>query len=86
MAQKKIYTIICQHRGRETEYTGTVEELVKVFSYTLECGHSWERERGCKKVNPNPTTIKGLLRALDNSVYNTQGSCFNPDSYYLKEV
>lgn len=84
MAKK--YTIVCYHRGRTTEYTGTVAELVETFRYTLECGHSWEREKGCKKVNPNPTTIKGLLRALDNSVYNTQSSCYDRDSYDLKEA
>lgn len=86
MANVKTYTIICTHRGRETEYTGTVAELTKKFRYTLECGESWEREKGCKKVNTEPKTIKGLLTALSNAVYNTQGSCFNPDRYRLKEV
>ena len=71
MAQKKVYTVICEHRNRQTEYTGTIEELIQTFKYTLECGESWQHEKGCRKVNTNPKTIKGLLTALSNSVYNT---------------
>ena len=85
MAQKKVYTVICEHRNRQTEYTGTIEELIETFKYTLECGASWQHEKRCRKVNTNPKTIKGLLTALSNSVCNTQGSCFNPDRYYIKE-
>ena len=81
----KTYTIISHHRGRETEYTGTVEELTKKFSYTLECGRSWQNQKGCKKVNTAPKTIKQLLTALSNAVYNTQSSCYDPDYYTLKE-
>jgi hypothetical protein len=41
MAGKKEYTVICHHRGRATEYTGTLEYLIKdVFGYTLEAGAS----------------------------------------------
>lgn len=46
MAQKKEYTVICHHRGRATEYTGTLEHLINdVFGYTLESGASWQHER-----------------------------------------
>lgn len=87
MAKKKEYTVICTHRGRDTEYTGTIDRLVnEVFSYTLECGASWAHERGCVKVNRNPKTGRSLVTALNNAVHNTQGSCFNPDYYTLKEV
>ena len=44
----KTYTIISYHRGRKTEYTGTVEELTQKFSYTLECGRSWQYQKGRK--------------------------------------
>ena len=83
----KEYTIIRHHRGRETEYTGTLEHLInEVFSYTLDVGHSWEHDRGCRKVNRNPKSGKGLVSALNNAAYNTMGSCWDPDWYELKEA
>ena len=86
MAGKKEYTVICHHRGRATEYTGTLEYLIKdVFGYTLEAGKSYEWERGARKVNTNPKSGKGLVAALNNAVANTQGGCFNQDWYELKE-
>lgn len=86
MAQKKEYTVICHHRGRTTEYTGTLEHLVNdVFGYTLECGASWQHEKGCRKVNTNPKSGKGLVAALNNASHNTMGSCYDPDWYELKE-
>ena len=86
MAGKKEYTIICHHRGRAREYTGTLEHLVtEVFGYTLESGASWQYEKGCRKVNTNPKSGKGLVAALNNSSHNTMGGCFDPDWYELKE-
>lgn len=82
----KEYTVLCHHRGRVTEYTGTLEHLTtRVFGYTLECGHSYEWERGARKVNLHPKSGKGLVAALNNAVENTQGGCFNRDYYELKE-
>lgn len=55
MAQKKEYTIIGHHRGRATEYTGTLEHRINdVFGYTLSAGASYEWARGARKVNTNP--------------------------------
>lgn len=82
----KTYTIVKSHRDRKTEFTGTLEELTQMFSYTLEKGYAWQNQRGCKKVNKQPKTIKALLTALANAVYNTQGSCYEQDYYELKEV
>lgn len=85
MAKTKEYTIICTHRGRETEYTGTLEHLINdVFGYTLAAGHSYEYERGARKVNTNPKSGKALVTALNNAVENTQGG-YNRDFYELKE-
>ena len=42
----KIFTIIKTRRGKDRETTGTLEELINYFSYTLECGNSWN-----KKIN-----------------------------------
>lgn len=82
----KEYTVICHHRGRAHEYTGTLEHLIhEVFGYTLEAGKSYEWERGARKVNTNPKSGKGLVAALNNAAHNTMGSCYNPDWYELKE-
>ena len=87
MAQKKEYTVIKHHRGRVTEYTGTLDYLVhEVFGYTLDCGASWASYEGCRKVNTEPKTGKGLITALTNAVHNTQGGCFEQDWYELKEA
>ena len=85
MTNPKVYTIIKNHRGTDKEVTGTLSELIQYFSYTLECGASWSYQKGCKKVNTEPKSIKGLITALSNAVYNTQGSCYNQDYYRIKE-
>lgn len=84
----KLYAIgfLGAYSKKETVYVGTLQELIKAFSYTLECGASWQHESGCKKVNVAPKTIRGLLTALENSVWNTQGSCYSRDSYWLSDV
>lgn len=70
----KIYYIKKYHRGHYTIIKGTVEQLVKYFGYTLECGHSWN-----SKINKNPTTYKSLISNLNKSYHETQGSCWDPD-------
>ena len=80
MAKAKEYTICKYHRGREANHTGTIEQLTNYFSYTLECGHSWNY-----KINTHPKTIKGLINALNASVKETQGSCWDQDYYSLVE-
>ena len=76
----KTYTIIKTRRGTKSEATGTVAELVERFSYTLECGNSWN-----SKINRNPKTAKSLVTALNKSVAETQGSCYDPDYYELAQ-
>lgn len=81
---QKIYKVLCiSQRGSEHTAKGTLAELIEYFGYTLEKGASWQWERGCKKVNRNPKSIKGLMTALENSVWNTQGSCYNRNAYIL---
>ena len=75
MASTKIYYIEKYHRGRYTIVKGTLEQLVKYFGYTLECGYSWN-----SRINPNPTTYKSLISNLNKSYQETMGSCFDPDS------
>ena len=79
-SKNKIYTIVKTRKGRETETSGTLEELVKYFGYTLECGNSWNR-----KIPRYPKTIKSLMTALYNSTEETQGGCYDRNSYRLKD-
>ena len=75
----KEYTIRKTHRGRETEFKGTMEHLLKdVFGYTIECGCSWNR-----KLKPNPKNGKALAILLNKCVEETQGGCFDQDYYEL---
>ena len=75
----KEITIRSWHHGHSHDYTGTVEELREnVFGYTLDCGHSWN-----PKINRYPKTAKALLKALEQSVEETQGGCYDRDSYEL---
>lgn len=72
----KVYYVKSTHRGRETIWEGTLEYLKeKVFSYTLECGHSWN-----PKINRDPKTIKSLVNALEKSAIECNRYY---DSYYV---
>lgn len=82
----KTYTIIKTHKGKTTETTGTLTELVEYFGYTLKAGASYNGQKGCKKVNESPKTIKSLMTALQNAVHNTQESSYEQDSYDYTEA
>ena len=85
MRKAKTYTIVKTKYGmsgtRTYEQTGTVEELKKAYSYTLEVGQSYASEKGNKKVNTNPKGIKTLIKALNTAANNTG----NGEYYELKE-
>ncbi len=73
MTDKKIYTVSCS-RARSlmpSTCSGTIEELVKSYSYTLDCGASYQHEKGNKKINRNPKTIASLVSNLNNAVNNS---------------
>lgn len=79
MAAKE-YTII-KTRGRtgvQTKFTGTLEKLTEDFSYTLQCGNSWN-----PKINRNPRTISSLVNNLNRSIAETQRGSYTPDDYIL---
>lgn len=87
---KKVKQFIITHTS---PYTGkkyasrplTVTEAVEYYGYTLECGASWQHEKGNKKINRNPTTIKSLITNLNNASDNTaQNGC--GDYYSAQEV
>lgn len=61
----------------------TVAEAVEYYGYDLEKGASWEHERGNKKINRNPKTIKALLTALNNASSNAAANGYG--GYYTAE-
>lgn len=54
-----------------TEVEGTVEELTKYFSYTLEVGYSWN-----KKINRHPKTIKSFISNINKSFAEREAACY----------
>jgi len=75
----KEYTIIKSKNNRDITVTGTLDYLKDYFSYTIECGVSWN-----PKINSNPKTIKSLVKTLEKSYDEVEGSCFNRTLITLK--
>lgn len=82
-AAEKEYTIIQDRRGKEKEMTGTLSYFIDYFSYTLEKGQSWEREKGNKKINRYPKTIASLIDNLNNAENNAAANGYSGVSYNL---
>ena len=63
--------LVCMHCRGECNYKeGTVKELTAIYQYTLECGQSWEREKGNKKISLRPRTIQSLILNVNNAIRN----------------
>ena len=79
----KQYTVIKTRERTGTTYTqvGTLEELVKCYSYTLETGASYSHEKGNAKINKTPKTIKSLITNLNNAVNNAAANGYAGESY-----
>ena len=67
----------------ETGYL-TLEELIEHFGYTLECGVAYQHEKGNKKIDRNPKTIKSLIKNLNNAVSNAARDGVGNKEYRLK--
>ena len=76
----KTYIVYKYYARSSRDYfvKGTLPELIDYFGYTLECGNSWN-----PRITRNPKTAKSLISALNKSVKETQGSCYNQDFYEL---
>lgn len=89
MATEKHYIITCtKGMFEQRTYTSrplTVSEAVEYYGYTLEKGASWQHERGNKKINQQPKTIKSLLTNLNNAVNNSAANGYAGE-YYTAEV
>ncbi len=77
----KIHVVHYRRHGHENSTSGTLEELIERFRYTLEVGKSYEREKGNKKISLAPKTIGSLIKNLNNAKSNAAANgC--PNTYY----
>ena len=89
---QKTYTIIREKLGFMTgrdsssESSGTLEELIKSHSYTLDCGRSYQHEKGNKKIKyaSEIKTIKSLITNLNNAENNAAANGYSGVTYSLK--
>ena len=72
---KKVF-ITSVHNGRRSVWYDTMERMVDgIFGYSLECGNLWN-----SRIPRYPKTLKSLIKALDNSVY----ECRRYNDYYTQ--
>ena len=71
---------------RESISVGTLKELTKANSYRLECGKSWQHERGRAKISLNPRTIDSLITNLNNATDNCAANGSSSESYHLVDI
>ena len=91
MSKEKTFIIESARSGgfmssRPTRYSyaeGTLEYLIGYHSYALECGASYQHERGNKKVNRNPKTVAGLIKSLNIATNNSAANGYSGTSYEL---
>ena len=84
MKEQKVHTIIKHRRGQQTEISKTLPEFIQYFAYTLEVGQSWQHEKGNKKINRQPKTIKSLVSNINNAVNNAAANGHSDTWYELK--
>ena len=83
----KVYKIEGRRHRTDSVSTqeGTIAELVKAYKYTLECGESWQHEKGNYKINTNPKTIATLVKNLNRAVNNSAANGYAGITYTLIE-
>jgi hypothetical protein len=69
--------------GQTYVQSGTLDELVESYSYTLECGASYSHEKGNSKINRTPKTVKSLVTNLNNAVNNSAANGYGGVTYEL---
>jgi hypothetical protein len=63
--------------------TGTLDELVKCYTYTLECGDSYSNEKGNYKINCKPKSAAALVSNLNKAVNNSASNGYAGESFEL---
>jgi hypothetical protein len=69
--KNKTFTIKTTKSGREYVKTGTLNELISCFGYTLEVGQSYNH-----KINVAPKNIKSFVSNLQKSYEEKEASCY----------
>lgn len=82
----KVFAIKVSRKGREDITKGTLPELIEYYGYTLECGVSWQHEKGNKKINRNPKGIKSLVTNLNNAKSNSASNGCSDTYYEVAEI
>lgn len=76
----KSYIVIKSHTRRgDKEISGTLEELIKYFGYTLEIGNSHK-----SNINRNPKTIKSFISNINKAFNVVEGACYERTYIELK--
>ena len=65
---------------------GTLAELIENHYYTLECGKAYEHERGNRKINMSPKTVKSLCTNLMNAADNSSRNGYSGSYYEPAEI
>ena len=90
MAKKYIVTRTQYRNSGTTAYNNnipmTIAELIEYYSYTLEKGASWAHEKGNRKINKNPKSIKSLITNLCNSENNAAQNGHASCNFTYEEV
>ena len=69
---------------RTYEQSGTLEQLIDAYSYTLEVGQAYQHEKGNRKIDTQPKTIKSLVANLNKSANNAAKNGASMSCYDLK--
>jgi len=83
---KKYRVTVSRPQRKDMQHEGTLEELIQCFSHTLAVGVSWEHEKGNKKINRNPKSIKALVTALYNAKNNAANNGYSGYSYSYEVI
>lgn len=82
---KKYQITKSNYRSTYTQ-EGTLPELIQAYSYTLECGASWQHEKGNKKINKQPKSIKSLITNLYNAANNSAANGYSGYEFEYCEI
>ena len=82
MKEEMVFTVVKIRKGKRTDHTDTIPNLIKYFGYTLEVGKSHD-----KKINTNPKNIQSLINNLNRSKDAATGNGYNSmvDYYTIQE-
>ena len=71
MCEKKYKLKHIDQKSRERIVEGTLQELIKYYSYVLEIGFSYD-----KKIKLKPTTIQSFMSNLKKAYGMKEGCCY----------